>query len=381
MASSRRIFLVTLLGVAALFALVVGLTNRLGTARASNEQRVANALKDYQAKGYFVDDVLEEGDYVVPNSIPFRSGMTEQEFEQFVKEHDLKRGPDHVDAGAYLKLLIKQLTDGTQYEGKWQVNALPKDGWLNVYFLSKDPHQISEHFTNNCAYVGYQNAIICDARFIKDLLRQISEPQEYYVLRLNGHRPSAEEAEKYNLGRLMRANFLYWLLGHEIGHAVLHRDRVLDGGTTAHFHEADYNEVEKEADLFVCQRGLKSQDWATPFLLCMSEYVEREYRKNLRPSDSGRVAELERAGKTEVAAEIPIEVTETHEVPLFVRMVNMLDNLTASNPILDGTGHHSKVKENITLRHRSSEVEALGVAAFLLFAGVSVVAYFGRQRA
>lgn len=77
MASSRRLLVSLWISVCSLLVLVIVITKQLGVDRTPKEQRVASILREYEARGLFVDDVLGEGKFTVPNSFRFPFGLTQ----------------------------------------------------------------------------------------------------------------------------------------------------------------------------------------------------------------------------------------------------------------------------------------------------------------
>jgi hypothetical protein len=112
---------------------------------------------------------------------------------------------------------IPPLVAHTAYSSQWQINERVRPGWLNIYVLRAD---ITAEFTRlpplmqqvagNCAYAGAPGIVVCDEAFLATFLTDIG--LETYVSQW----PDAK-------GRLSvyRSAFLSWVLGHEIGHAVL----------------------------------------------------------------------------------------------------------------------------------------------------------------
>jgi hypothetical protein len=106
---------------------------------------------------------------------------------------------------------------GSSFEGKWQINQQPREGYLNVLVLkpgltgsiSHLPPEV-EDSRDNCSAAGPPNLIICDASFLNSFLRQTGV--ESTVSRMPG---AASRKRQYH-----RA-FLVWVLGHEIGHIAL----------------------------------------------------------------------------------------------------------------------------------------------------------------
>ena len=80
----------------------------------------------------------------------------------------------------FLLEIVSIFTKNTPYSGNVRLNDPPALGSLNIYFLSSDPERLVTYFTNNCAYIGWGNAIICDGNFVKKQLDSLTKLDEFY---------------------------------------------------------------------------------------------------------------------------------------------------------------------------------------------------------
>jgi hypothetical protein len=155
---------------------------------------------------------------------------------------------------------------------------------VNVYLVNDDPQGAFQRFRNNCAYIGSDNIIICDAAFVRTLQQEPPWMEEARARdnaqflkefpglkdleRQNEHSDSAREWGEV-LGELRQVNnrqLILWLLGHEMGH-LAHNDLArhfifageADSLLIKNFEpphsqeEAMYSKVEIDADRFAVE--------------------------------------------------------------------------------------------------------------------------------
>jgi hypothetical protein len=110
---------------------------------------------------------------------------------------------------------------GTKFEGKLNTSGPPRDGYLNVYFATKQlPGRLSV-IKCNCAYVGF-STIICDHRFLSSFEQSVNfTPGSFYGTDVDKIWQE-EKAVLAQASERIEKILVLWLLGHEIGHAVLH---------------------------------------------------------------------------------------------------------------------------------------------------------------
>lgn len=143
---------------------------------------------------------------------------------------------------AEINHLLDTLTSGTAWQGKVQINRLYKPNIINIYLVDGGTAFISEDnrgaakLKGNCFYAG-QGIIFIDDAYLRAFLARHgvrADPQNIYLL--DDH-----------------ACFLYWAIGHELGHLVCgHLSGHFDAGSLDHFVKSSSmdNRQELQADSF-----------------------------------------------------------------------------------------------------------------------------------
>jgi Tfp pilus assembly protein PilF len=102
--------------------------------------------------------------------------------------------------------IVSEMVRNTRFQDKITINSDPRSDSVNVYILKSDPKGYFPGLRCNCAYLGEQNAIVCDATLLRHFQHLVDLP------------PSDPMGESLNEHFSMF--LLRWILGHEVGHLV-----------------------------------------------------------------------------------------------------------------------------------------------------------------
>lgn len=168
----------------------------------------------------------------------------------------LDRGLGRDCLNAALKLAEEK--HGLKLEG-FNINGLPDERKLNLYFFDPKTAPQFSKFKNQCVYVGFKHIILCDAGFlaqfseiplIEKKLDGYLEPGAHFSTLLDKRQPYIVNFTLHGLGASHHT--MMWALLHEIGHmANAHQplsqvQRIF----RAHQSKIRAQEMENEADEF-----------------------------------------------------------------------------------------------------------------------------------
>lgn len=259
--------------------------------------------------------------------------------------------------------LIQQFIQGTRFEGRYMLNSPLRASILNIYFLKNDFEGVFAEVRNNCAYLKHDeyNVILCDINFLSDWRNTF--PRGYFKGESDWHIIDKEKGKKKEKWKkhisedvfeevLERAEesqhfmldnfFIQWLLGHEIGHAVLNHspghllympDESLKGNRLSKAREI-------EADLFALNHIFDDDLTRTIFWMSISRLVAAWVYAETGKSGS-EIANSDTVIKI-------IDISHTHP-PLLLRVLNMVEVLLEKYPYIDNTGYFKRLRSRVSV--------------------------------
>jgi hypothetical protein len=152
-----------------------------------------------------------------------------------------------------LKEIVEPFIRGTRFEGKFNTTGEPRQAFLNVYVARLGLPGRLASISCNCAYVG-DSIIVCDQKFLSTFESTVNFTiNSFYgrdVKTIWEQQKNIIEQVNRRIAHVMES----WILGHEVGHAILHGDTSLD-------HRRAYSErQELEADRYFIEKALSDAD-------------------------------------------------------------------------------------------------------------------------
>lgn len=369
----------------------VALSRVSGGLAVSNLSKVKASLDRYEKRGVLKSSLFDDKPNYTWPRVSFQFG-SDTSIDQFVAKADaaaaVKGGPKALSLPllAFTNQVGLLFTKGTPFEGKFQVNLPPKEDSISLYVLDSDPDGIARHFDNNCEYIGYYNAIICDAGLFKtyfSMIDRISSTYDIVTVNRVTKKVVPIEGEQLDLVKnVIKQSILVWVLAHEIGHAVLHKDVVLRDSSTLHF-DLQYNKYEEQADAFVAKGLIDDNPLATSYWLGTGEFVHQEFRRIYREDARKEQGQIPGIDSRNFVLENKIVVSYSrYNVPMLLRAVRIINQILEIAPEIDRTGFYKVVAGNITLVRASPDRTGfwLMFGAVGLLACVVIVVLFRNER-
>lgn len=236
--------------------------------------------------------------------------------------------------------IAKTYVEGSKFENKININSYLKADNLNIYVLSNDEKEVFTTLDCNCAYIDFNNTIVCDKKIFEYLENR---------LKLFGKKDSSL--------KLVETRFYYflvqWVLGHEIAHVVLNhkidQSNVMGEGLNESKKDSlsllTYFQKENKADAFVIDHlDIEDEQNAYFFWLGISNMISTSYDNTLN-------AWLDKK-KNKASDSIELVINTNQHPPWLLRYLDMVDLLLKSYPnqIVDSSNYFGFIREKIKIK-------------------------------
>ena len=369
--------------VIALLAGIIIIVNIIATNPTPlTEIDVQRALKKYLNEDILDDDIFPEDAKMPTDPRAFEFGSF-NEFRELIERGTGTSYPE-ISGMDYVSHVAMNFVLGTPFEGRININSEPAMDHINIYFLRNDNERLAHRFNQNCTFIGYFRTVVCDIELFSRLFADIDRTRETYNLVFMGMGDAFDPQEleelirralandgrieiwedeklKERVGGLLKANILMWILGHEIGHAVLHYEAVVKEGMHLHF-DLRYDLRESEADRFVAEQIVRVPGRAAQFYSLLIEFIHQEFRREYLKDRSLRLIvqmllHNKAAQETRDALkqwDLPLHnkvrvAPSEGRFPLLIRALRIADSLLEVAPSIDASGHHRVIASNVSV--------------------------------
>jgi hypothetical protein len=288
----------------------------------------------------------------------------------------------------FVLYLAHHLTRGTPSRfSEVRINELPTSGALNIYFVDCTLEMPAGPFDRgSCLYVGHFDSIICRSAYFTELFDRYDRLDRVFDLGIQhiGHGfrlgLASQNLQKGTTAALKR-DLVSWIIGHEISHAILHREIFRASETPLHF-DYQYNAQEEEADHhFAQQIGNSAALARLGMSVTLNEVIHREYRSIAERTipamtqDDLNTAFL----PTIVPIVVPVAV---YDYPLIVRAIRVQDAIIKEGHEFDRSGYLEAVRANLQMieSHTNKVVSReAGLAIVLAAIALSALIFLRRD--
>jgi hypothetical protein len=157
------------------------------------------------------------------------------------------------ESASRLKEPIAPFVRGSRFEGKVNTETVPRDGFLNLYVTKSPPEGRLASIKCNCAYVGL-STVICDKAFLDTFSKVVNFTRQGMYGKDVDAIWAQNQAMFDQVNKRISDVLMAWILGHEIGHAILH------GESNFGRRRPFTRDQELEADRFFIERYLVGAD-------------------------------------------------------------------------------------------------------------------------
>ncbi|MBY3081847.1 MULTISPECIES: ImmA/IrrE family metallo-endopeptidase [Rhizobium] len=278
--------------------------------------------------------------FLVPKVvIPVRTGFTVGELTDVLEKNIGENAETLTDQYAFRDFVLFlgssfAISPGGPFRSV-TFNSDPGPKTLSIWFIDPlkldDPRQLAN---STCTYLGFADIVVCNAALVRAALEDISKISRSQSLALNycdGECPNSFRVDLLgnldDLHSLMRQNFLIWLIGHEIGHALKHRDWAINSQQPLHFL-GRYDPREAEADQFVGETVDRVPALKASFAPLLLEYVDQRFLALYRE----REGSLDMVVPAQNQPERPLQLDRDPQAMLLMRALGMITTIVESDP-------------------------------------------------
>jgi hypothetical protein len=293
----------------------------------------------------------------------------ESSLSEAIKQHE-KDDLVELSPEALFELIVREAAAGTRFADKININKTYQLGQLNVYTF-RSARQIDQ--ISSCAFIGDNAIIICNADRLLRLITSFAAKDDYIDTAISRReadgslrrlkRSELDAQTRDTVDVTLSGGFLGWILAHEIGHAVLHADK-LRRGSYLHFSGGIAGSLEEQADDFAAKQILQSDLLIQMSISSLNEFIAYEYlRFAADPANFGRYELMDGAERPSPMT-LRLHLSEKYpEDFLLYRAASINATVTRLDPNRDTTPVPQTEFAHLSIERRS------GYAIYVILAG------------
>jgi hypothetical protein len=248
--------------------------------------------------------------------------------------------------------IAKLFSSKTRFDGKTVINEPVLPGMLGIFFARFDPNGPLHLLRNSCIYVPCpedRHMVVCDVDFLTDWRNALSNAKQGNLLALSKKPKKLSSDNEYMQAfyTMFRAHLHYmfprWVVGHEIGHAVLRHAtsqslELTDSSTRRRLSM----QSELDADKFVVDHMINDDEESQMHFFGAITHLLNEWIADETGVTSMNLGAVDYRGQSVTIR----DASPTHP-PMILRLLTLIDAFLVRFPTIDTTGFYQRVRAHV----------------------------------
>lgn len=265
-------------------------------------------------------------------------------------DDELRNTPLNTFSVPHLQDVAALFARETRFEGKVVVNNPVMPGMLGIFFARFNSYGQQRKLRNNCVYVAGaddRHFVLCDVDYLtncKNVLADAVDPLGICKATFESDAFSKAQSQsdlEIACLALFRVHLEYlfprWVIGHEVGHAVLGHG----GLQTLNQRQRRSKERELAADRFVIDHMVGDEKSRMHFHMGITALLY-DWIRTETGKDPVKLGATHYIGPSVCIR----DESDTHP-PMILRLLNLIDAFLERFPDTDTTGYYSRLRKQI----------------------------------